>query len=512
MAEAAPDPQPQPQPQPRLSSQLLPALTQTGRSGRPVRVPTYDRQRLTGGMTHLGIGGFHRAHLALYVDDLAQSGTSDWSIVGSGLMPHDASMAQVLTSQDCLYLLAERDGDRVEGRIIGSITDVIDGYTDPAKLTSNLSSPTTRIVSLTITESGYPVREGSFAPDDKLVADIVAAQPVSTFGVLTASLEARRRAGLRPFTVMSCDNLPGNGNVVRSAVLGSAAVFSAELARWLEVDGAFPNAMVDRITPQTTPADREWAREEFGFVDDWPVVCEPFRQWALEDQFVDGRPRFEDVGVLMTNDVIPYEHMKLRLLNGSHSGLAYLAALAGFRFVHDAVFDPRIERFIRVFMRFEVAPNLIAPKGINLNEYQDSLVQRFSNPAIADTVARLCMDGTSKFPTFLVPSIEDQLEKGGSIEMLSLILAGWCRYLRGTADDGSELTLAHDPFLPEAVEAAHRSTTDPRAFLAYERGLGPNLAKSERLLDRFTAALVDLEQLGSLKTIDLWTSRSGSPE
>ncbi len=496
--------------QPRLGSRLLPILVQPGRTGRAVRVPTYDRGRLTGGITHLGVGGFHRAHLALYVDDLAEGGASEWSIVGSGVTEHDAKMAEVLAAQDGLYLLAEREGDRVDGRIIGSITNVIDGHAKPEHLIDHLSQPSTRIVSLTITESGYPVLDGSFAPDDALNADIAAAQPRSTFGVLAVALDARRRAGLAPFTVMSCDNLPGNGKVVRTAMLGAASILNPELTQWLEQHGAFPNAMVDRITPQTTSADRAWAREEFGFVDEWPVVCEPFRQWALEDQFVDGRPTFEDVGVLMTDDVIPYEHMKLRLLNGSHSGLAYLAALAGFRFVHDAVLDPRIERFIRTLMRYEAAPNLIAPAGINLNEYQDSLVQRFSNPAIADTVGRLCMDGTAKFPTFLVPSIEDQLAKGGPIEMLSLVLAGWCRYLRGVADDGSALTLSHDPFLAEAVEAANRSTRDSRAFLAYERGLGPHLQQSTRLLDRFTSALNDLEQYGSLKTIEMWTSRSNS--
>jgi mannitol 2-dehydrogenase len=480
-------------------------------AARTARLPTYDRHRLRGGITHLGVGGFHRAHLAVYVDDLAEAGNSDWSIVGSGVMPHDARMADVLRAQDCLYLVAEREGERVDGRIVASMTDVIDGHADPQRLIQHLSAPETRIVSLTITESGYPVVDGSFVPDDSLAKDITAPQPRSTFGVVTTALEARRRAGLAPFTVMSCDNLPGNGNVVRTAVMGSASILSADLHRWLEDHGAFPNAMVDRITPQTTPTDIEWAQKEFGFVDAWPVVCEPFRQWALEDHFVDGRPTFEDVGVLMTSDVIPYEHMKLRLLNGSHSGLAYHAALAGFRFVHDAVLDPRIERFIRAFMRFEAAPNLVAPTGINLNEYQDSLVQRFSNPAIADTVARLCMDGTSKFPTFLVPSVEAQLASGGSIEMLSLILAGWCRYLRGIADDGTELTLSHDPFLPDAIDAARESTADPRAFLAYERGLGPNLAQSDRLLARFSAALADLDEYGSLKTIDLWTSRSEPP-
>ncbi len=472
----------------------------------PVAVPNYERTTKNGGITHLGVGGFHRAHLALYVDDLARDG-GEWSITGSGVMTHDQKIAETLRRQDGLYLLAEREGDSVDGRIIGSLTNMISAHRDSAPLLAHLIDPETRIVSLTITESGYPVDHGRFVADNALAIDALSEVPNTTFGILAASLDARRKNGTAPFTVMSCDNLPGNGHVAKLAVMGVAELRSVELARWLEAHGAFPNAMVDRITPQTTDADREWVAKTFGFVDEWPVVCEPFRQWALEDSFVSGRPQFENVGVLMTNDVIPYEHMKLRLLNASHSGLSYHAALAGIRYVHDAVLDPRIEAFIRKLMKEEAAPNLVAPAGIDLAAYQDSLVRRFSNPAIADTIPRLCMDGTSKFPTFLVPSIEDQLAKNGPIRMLALVLAGWCRYLRGTADDGSALTLAFDPFLSDAVDAAQRSIADPRAFLQYEKGLGKNIAQSDRLLTTFVEALDSLGQRGSLATLDQWTAQ-----
>jgi mannitol 2-dehydrogenase len=487
---------------PRLSSSLLTSLAPQ------VRVPTYERSALTGGIVHLGVGGFHRAHLALYVDDLAEAGRSTWSITGSGVMAHDDRMATILQSQDGLYLLAEREGTTVDGRVIGSITEMIPAHTDSSALLRRLSDASTRIVSLTITESGYPVQLGSFVPNDELAKDVVLDVPRSTFGVLVAALDARRKAGLGPFTVMSCDNLPGNGTVARAAVLGAAALRSPELAAWLVTHGAFPNAMVDRITPQTTDADRMWAEETFGFVDGWPVVCEPFRQWALEDHFADGRPPFELAGALMAEDVTVYEHMKLRLLNGSHSGLSYHAALGGIHYVHDAVLDKRIERFMRQFMRDEAAPNLVPPPGIDLVAYQDSLVQRFSNPAIADTIPRLCMDGTAKFPTFIVPSVEDQLAKNGPIEMLALIVAGWCRYLQGVADDGSALTLAHDPGLADAVDAAKRSVAEPRAFLQFESALGPNIGKSDRFTEVFAHALTDLQQHGSLQTLDMWTQGS----
>lgn len=502
---------------PRLGSALLGELGASSTNGaanggaRPtIRVPAYDRATLRGGITHLGVGGFHRAHLAVYVDDLANAAApdgapSDWSITGAGVMAHDEHIARVLGEQDGLYLLAEREGDTVDGRIIGSITGFLPAHHDPAPLLNNLADAATRIVSLTVTEGGYPVEHGTFTGDDALAVDVRLDLPRTTFGLVVAALDARRKAGLAPFTVMSCDNLPGNGNVTRNAVLGAASMRSAELASWLGTHGAFPNGMVDRITPATTDADRAWAATTFGFTDGWPVVCEPFRQWALEDHFTDGRPAFERVGVLMTDDVIPYEHMKLRLLNASHSGLAYHAALAGFRYVHDAVLDDRVGRFIRTLMAQEAAPNLVAPAGVDLVAYQDMLVQRFSNPAIADTIGRLCLDGTAKFPTFIVPSLEAQLASGGPIDMLALVLAGWCRYLRGVADDGTALVLSSDPFLDEARDVAARSVADPRAFLRYERALGPNIGGSDRLLVRFTAALDSLDRIGSLATLDEWT-------
>jgi mannitol 2-dehydrogenase len=472
----------------------------------PLRLPTYDRTRLTGGLVHLGIGGFQRAHLAVYLDDLAEQGESSWSMIASGVTAHDELLGGCLVSQDGLYLLAEREGESAEGRVIGSITDVMLAHRDQAALINQLSDASTQIVSLTITESGYPIRNGSFAGSDALSTDVNADVPSSTFGVLVAALDARRKAGLAPFTVMSCDNLPGNGTVAREAVLGAAALRSEGLGQWVALNGAFPNAMVDRITPQTTDADRVWVEETFGIVDKWPVICEPFRQWALEDSFVASRPAFEQVGVLMTADVTVYEHMKLRLLNGSHSGLAYLAALAGIHYVHDAVRDIRFAQFLRQFMKTEAAPNLESPPGINLDEYQESLLRRFSNPAIADTVARLCMDGTAKFPTFIVPTAEAQIANGGTFDLTALIIAGWCRYLRGIADDGSALTLAHDPGLAEAVDAAHRSSTEPRAFLAFD-ALGPNIVQSQRFVDTFAAALDDLSGLGVMGTLTKWVTK-----
>ncbi len=470
-------------------------------------------------IVHFGVGAFHRSHLAVYLDDLRSvpgsmagsvAGSVQWSITGTGVMAQDQAMADVLGEQDGLYIVVEKSGDQATGRIISSISGFSRAVPDSADTIRLLADPSTSIVSLTITEGGYPVNHGAFVPDDRLLTDLAATNPQTTFGIINRALEARRAAGVAPFTVMSCDNLPGNGNVVRTAVLGAAAASSDSLATWLERNGAFPNGMVDRITPATTDADRRFVADTFGVIDGWPVVCEPFRQWALEDVFVSGRPRFEDVGVLMTADVVPYEHMKLRLLNGSHSALAYHAALAGIEYVHLAMADPRIERFVRALMANEAVPTLETPAGIDLVAYQNELVHRFSNPAIADTISRLCLDGTAKFPTFILQTLAQQLQSGGPIDMLTLAIAGWCRYLRGVNDAGKPIVLSNDPNLDEARDAALRSKSRPAAFLEYSRVFGNEFGRSDRLVSRFTTALQSLEAHGSLATLHAWSTASNS--
>jgi mannitol 2-dehydrogenase len=481
----------------------------------PSATPTPSAQAESCSIVHFGVGAFHRSHLAVYLDDLRMlqavaTGSTprpDWSIIGTGVMPHDTRVAQLLSAQDGHYVLVEKSGGGATGRVISSIKGFSAAVPSSASTIELLSDSATSIVSLTITEGGYPVSHGAFDAahgNGHLTVDLASSNPQTTFGVIVQALERRRLAGLAPFTVLSCDNLPGNGNVVRTAVLGAASAISDVLANWLEQHGAFPNGMVDRITPATTDADRAFVAEHFGVIDAWPIVCEPFRQWALEDTFVTDRPRFENVGVLMTTDVVPYEHMKLRLLNGSHSALAYHAALAGIEYVHDAVGDDRIERFIRQLMADEAAPTLETPAGIDLDSYQNELVQRFSNPAIGDTIARLCLDGSAKFPTFILQSLEHQLRTGGAIEMLTLAIAGWCQYLRGVRDDGSALTMSGDPYLSEAVAAARSSITDNAEFLNFQRVFGPHLGTSDRLRSCFDAAMLSLASKGSLATLDAW--------
>ena len=502
----------------RLNAELANELRESAES--VVRVAPRWATEPHRGIVHFGVGAFHRSHLAVYLDDLAinqggQSGTSSashgprasWSITGTGVTPTDQRIADVLAAQDGYYTLVERSGERANARIIGSIPSFSRAVPDPCATIKLLADPSTSIVSLTITEGGYPVRLGAFDLTESLASDLVVETPRTTFGIIVAALEQRKTNGLAPFTVLSCDNLPGNGHVVKMSVLGAATTRSDALATWIERNGAFPNGMVDRITPATTDADRAFVEDTYGIVDQWPVVCEPFRQWALEDNFVTDRPRFEDVGVLMTTDVIPYEHMKLRLLNGSHSALAYLAALAGIDFVHTAVQDVRIERYIRALMATEAAPTLTTPAGVDLVAYQDELVRRFSNPAIADTIARLCLDGTAKMPTFILETLKHQLRVDGPIDMLVLALAGWCRYLQGRADDGSPIRLSNDPYLDEAREAALASKSSPRKFLTYRRVFGDSLSMSDRLNERFDAAMHSLTAHGALMTLEQWTPR-----
>jgi mannitol 2-dehydrogenase len=485
------------------SRTVLPSPRPAGRIVTPRGIEGFQ-------IVHFGVGAFHRSHLAVYLDDLDQlSKTPRWSIIGTGVTTNDVRMADALEPQDGYYTLVEKSGTQTVGRIIGSLTEFRRVQPDARAVIQALVDPATKIVSMTITEGGYPIRLGVFDADDTVLNDLTSEVPSTTFGVIVAALDQRRRAGLAPFTVLSCDNLPGNGAVARTAVLGAASARSDALGTWLETNGAFPNSMVDRITPATTDADRAFVQQEYGFYDAWPVVCEPFRQWALEDTFVDGRPRFEEVGVLMTSDVIPYEHMKLRLLNGSHSALAYHAALAGIGFVHEAMNDPTIEAYVRQLMALEAAPTLETPAGIDLVSYQNELVTRFSNPAIADTIARLCLDGSAKFPTFILQTLDHQLRHDGPIELLTLALAGWCKYLRGWADDGTSIELSSDPHLAEAVKFAQASVGDARRFLGFERVFGPHLGQTERFAACFAAAMHSLETIGSLATLREWTTTSG---
>lgn len=357
----------------------------------PVSKPAYNRSRLTEGIVHFGVGGFHRAHQAMYLDRLMNAGKAhDWAICGVGVLPGDARMKKVMDSQDCLYTLTVKhaDGTRQAG-VIGSITSYLFAPDNPEAVIEKMASPAIRIVSLTVTEGGYNFHHvtGKFNADNPdVVHDLQPeAAPRTTFGLITAALARRRQRGLAPFTVMSCDNIQGNGDVAREMFTAFADLKDPELGEWVRGNVPFPNSMVYRITPVTTDEDRLTAVREYGVEDAWPVVCEPFEQWVLEDHFSLGRPPLEDVGVQLVADVEPYELMKLRLLNASHQGMCYFGHLAGYTYAHEAAQDPFFARFLLDYMNKEATPTLEPVPGIDLDSYKQTLIDRFSNEHIRDT-------------------------------------------------------------------------------------------------------------------------------
>jgi len=372
-------------------------LAEIGADSR-VAVPTYDRDQVRSGIVHFGVGGFHRAHQAMYLDTLLERGEArDFGITGAGVLPGDRHMRDVLHGQNCLYTLLVKEPDgTLHPRVIGSIVDYLFAPDDPEALLSVMTDPATRIVSLTITEGGYLVnqRTGEFDGDDPSIqADLQEGSgPSTVFGYLVEALRRRRQAGTPPFTVMSCDNIAENGHVARDVVSAFARLKDPELGAWIANQVSFPNCMVDRITPVTAAEDRLLLHEELGVEDGWPVVCEPFSQWVLQDDFPTGRPPYEKVGVQLVDDVTPYELMKLRLLNASHQALCYLGYLSGYRYAHDVCSDPLFVRFLRGYMDSEATPTLQPVPGVDLDDYKAKLIERFANPEIKDTLARLCAE------------------------------------------------------------------------------------------------------------------------
>jgi len=469
-------------------------------------VPQYDRSRLRAGIVHLGVGGFHRAHQAMYLDRLMNAGEAlDWAICGVGVLPHDARMRDVLTAQDGLYTLVLKHPDgTLEGRVIGSIVEFLLAPDDPEAVVERMASPEIRIVSLTVTEGGYNVNPvtGEFDADDPAVrADLEpGAVPATTFGLVTEALRRRRDRGVPPFTVQSCDNIQGNGDVAHRMFSAFARLKDPELAAWIEQHVPFPNSMVDRITPVTTDDDRAMVAERFGVDDAWPVVAEPFTQWVVEDRFVDGRPPYEKVGAQLVDDVEPYELMKLRLLNASHQALCYLGYLAGYRYAHEVCSDETFVRFLRDYMASEGAPTLKPVPGVDLDEYQATLIERFANPHVRDTLARLCAESSDRIPKWLVPVIRENLASGGEVHRSAAVVAAWARYDEAVDEQGEPIEIV-DRLADRLKAAAARNREDPLVFVRDEELFG-DLASQPRFVEAYTAALDCLHALGARATVE----------
>jgi mannitol 2-dehydrogenase len=475
-------------------------------SAAAVPGPAYDRSRVTTGVVHFGVGGFHRAHQAAYHDRLMNDGKAlDWGICGVGVMPADRRMKDALVAQDCLYTLVVKHPDgNYEPRVIGAITEYLFAPDDPDAVIEKLAAEATRVVSLTVTEGGYNVDDvtGEFdAANPDIVRDLEpGATPRTTFGLITEALRRRRERGLPPFTIMSCDNLPGNGHLSRMAFTAAARLRDPELGDWVEREVRFPNSMVDRITPATTDADRAEVSERFGIDDKWPVVCEPFTQWVLEDAFSLGRPPYEDAGVQLVDDVEPYELMKLRLLNAGHQALGYAAYLAGYRLVHEAAQDPLFRAFVRGYMDNEATPTLAPVPGIDLDEYKHTLIERFSNPEVRDTIARVCAESSDRIPKFVLPVVRRQLETGGEITHCATVVASWARYAEGVDEQGEPIEVV-DPLKDRLMELARRQREDPDAFIA-NRELFGDLVDDRRFVAVYRSALSSLHERGARATLE----------
>ncbi|MFE7506508.1 mannitol dehydrogenase family protein [Promicromonospora sp. NPDC057488] len=467
--------------------------------------PPYDRTGIRVGIVHLGVGGFHRAHQALAVDELLRRGEArDWGICGVGLLPGDAAMRDALLPQDGLYTLVTKhaDGD-LDARVVGSIVEYLFAPDDPEAVLERMAHPDTRIVSLTITEGGYNFDQvtGAFdasAPD--VVADArPGAVPATVFGYVVEALARRRARGLPPFTVMSCDNVQGNGEMARAVFAAFAGLRDPELGRWVHDAVAFPSSMVDRITPVTTEADRALVAERFGVQDRWPVVAEPFFQWVLEDRFPLGRPPLEDAGVQLVADVEPYELMKLRLLNASHQAMAYFGRLAGYEYAHEAMADPDLARFVRGFMDREATPTLAPVPGVDLEEYKATLIERFGNPAVRDTLARLGAETSDRIPKFLVPLVREQLRTGGEVTLSAAVVASWARYAEGVDERGEPIEVV-DRLADRLVPLARSQRADRLAFLRAPALFG-SLVQEPRFVEPYLDALDSLHRVGARATL-----------
>ena len=468
--------------------------------------PSYDRSRVVTGVVHFGVGGFHRAHQAMYHDRLMNSGKAlEWGICGVGVMPGDRAMKEALDAQDGLYTLVVKHADGTyEPRVIGSIVEYLFAPDDPEAVIEKLADGATRIVSLTVTEGGYSIDQisGDFVPAGDVEADLEpGAVPRSAFGLIVEALRRRRSRGVEPFTVMSCDNLQGNGHLSRRAFTAFASLRDPELGAWVAHEVRFPNSMVDRITPVTTDEDRAEVRERFGVDDRWPVVCEPFTQWVLEDSFSLGRPPYEDAGVQVVEDVEPYELMKLRLLNASHQALCYFAYLDGYRLVHEAAQDPLFREFLRGYMDLEGTPTLAPVPGVDVEEYKATLIERFSNPEVRDTIARLCAESSDRIPKWLLPVVRAQLASGGPVRFSAAVVASWARYAEGVDEQGEAIEVV-DRLADSLTAIAQRQRSgDPDAFIS-NRDLFGDLVDEPRFAEAYRWALSSLHERGARATLE----------
>lgn len=463
--------------------------------------PTYDRSKIKTGIVHVGIGGFHRAHEAYYTDRLLHDQTiTDWGICGIALLEYDTKIHNTLKEQDGLYtlIIKELDGSLTK-RVVGSIVEYLYAPENPTAVIEKMASNEVKIISLTITEGGYNYSEAtkSFDFTNPLIQyDLGHPEaPKTIFGYLTQALKLRKERGLNGCTIQSCDNIQGNGHMAKRMLLSYVLKAEPQLASWIETNVSFPNSMVDRITPATSASDISNLKETSGIDDAWPVVCEPFKQWVIEDDFSAGRPAWETVGAQFVEDVVPYEKMKLSLLNAGHTVLGIIGALRGYDTIDESVHNPEISTFLKNYMDLEVTPTLGALEGIDLDGYKKSLLERFGNINIKDQIDRICSESAAKFPIFVLPTVNANLETKGSIDFAALVIAAWAIYSLGKDENGNALAIkdAMKTILNEKGIAASKG--NPKAFLEIETIFG-QLKEEPTFVAAFTVAYNNIVENG----------------
>lgn len=471
-----------------------------------VAVPKYDRSSVRAGILHLSAGNFHRAHQCVYLDSLFELGLGhEYGIIGAGLLDIDAPLADALDKQDTLFTVTERSSSKSATKVIGSMTKYLRGFKDWRSVVSAIADKDIKIITMTITESGYFVDKASGAiifENPAIEHDLQTAgkdAPKTAYGYLYAGLKERFEKGATPPTLLSCDNLQGNGDVLKKCLLSFVAKLDAELAKKIESTISFPNCMVDRITPRATPEDTRAIIEKYEVIDSAPVVCEDFLQWVVEDHFVSGRPPLEKVGVQFTNDVKPYEKMKLRLLNAGHSSMGYLGYLMGHRYIYEIAADADCAAYTRKFMDSEATPTLDSLPGVDFTKYKNTLLSRFANPHIKDQALRICSDGSGKIPGFVLPTVRDCLDKNLPIECAALLVASWIRFLNGKDEAGHDIPL-EDPMAESLRLIAVKSGRDARGVLGIETIFGA-LGNNPGFVSAVQSSLDSLYDIGARATV-----------
>lgn len=480
----------------RLNDAVLPGLPSS------VVRPAYDRSQVTTGVVHLGIGAFHRAHQAVVFEDALASGDLRWGVLGASL--RSPGVRDQLNPQDGLYTLVVRDGADEHLRVIGAGRGVLVGPEDPAALVAAMADADVHIVTLTVTEKGYrldPATGDLLLNDPEVAADLAGiAAPRTAPGFIVAALRARKAAGLKPFTVISCDNLPHNGRRIRAGVLAMASRIDPALAAWIEAEGAFPQTMIDRIVPATTPDDVARLTARLGVEDQGMVKAEPFTQWVIEDWFAGERPDFAAFGAQLTDAVEPWEDAKLRLLNGAHSAVAYLGALSGHEHVHEAVAVPVFAAYVEALWD-EAQTTLNPPPGLDVAAYRDELMARFSNSALMHRTRQIAMDGSQKLPQRLLAGAAERLTAGQGVEAMALGVAAWMRWQEGVTESG-EAVVIDDPLAAHTAELIATSEDDEaevRALLTLSAVFPTALATDRRFVEAVTGAFLSLREHGAVE-------------